>query len=616
MRRSSLKLAALVVLIALAEGSAVAEKSTVDPNASPKVEVEANKPDSRLALKVTYGAKHKPVRTILADLSKLMGVTLKAGTNDKDWQVRDRRMNVFAKDTPLQDLMDSIARVMKFSWASGGKGDTRTYRLFTDKKTMLEVESKRLAAEERWDKELADKRSDALDFLLRTDAPSEAELSKLKADDPYDYYLITTGIASAMGSFLRETPTLKDALASGQQLLIASSSLSAAGRESLLNAVNAASTDSHGQLLAPEFAENIGSAIIVVNENPDCLRQDSLLVGMLGNIELYCANSKNSYRLPFLDSSSARARFSFKAVVDAREGRPTAPENRSDGLMEAILSDIGQHDDVDTTAKHPLDPALDVKIKLIIQKDGTSLADFERSLHDASEFAVVSDSFGSSGPGADWPSDKEITVRDALDKIERGYRYNWDRHASVLEFCDKNWYRKRAAQIPDEQLDVWQKTFEQTGTLDIDDLCDIAALSTDQLGQGFPSDVMPGVSTLAVTERPLLRFYGSLSGTQRAAILSNQGLNLAKLTADQWRQAQWLIVHRSIGLSRDRQSDLTLTATKSKIGQFYEYKFVVLTSQSEGRTEWRFATPKYREPEKDKPAKQQADRPKEVAPVK
>jgi hypothetical protein len=284
--------------------------------------------------------------------------------------------------------------------------------------------------------------------------------------------------------------------------------------------------------------------------------------------------------------------------------------------MEAVLSDISQHDDVDATAKHPLDPALDVKIKLIIQKDDTSLADIERALHEASKLAVVSDSFGSSGPGADWTSDKEITIKDALDKIERGYRYNWDRHASVLELCDKNWYHKRAAQIPDEQLDVWRKTFEQTGTIDMDDLCDIAALSTDQLNEGFPSDDMPGVNYLVVTNRSLLKFYGGLSGTQRGAILSNQGLNLAGLNADQWQQAQWLIVHRSIGLSRARQSDLTLAATKSKIGKHHDYKFIVSTSESAGRAEWVFTTPEYRAPEKDKTAKQETNGPKETAPVK
>ena len=86
-----------------------AQKVTVDPNAGDRSEGRRRaQTDTRLAQKVTYEAWHTPVKTILADISKSTGVTLNAGFSKMDWQVRDRRMNVYVKDVTLAQLMNSI----------------------------------------------------------------------------------------------------------------------------------------------------------------------------------------------------------------------------------------------------------------------------------------------------------------------------------------------------------------------------------------------------------------------------------------------------------------------------------------------------------------------------
>ena len=61
---------------------------------------ESEQADARLCRNITYEASHKSVKIILADLSKMTGVTLNAGQSSQDWQVRDRKMNIFAKDLP------------------------------------------------------------------------------------------------------------------------------------------------------------------------------------------------------------------------------------------------------------------------------------------------------------------------------------------------------------------------------------------------------------------------------------------------------------------------------------------------------------------------------------
>ena len=102
---------------------------------------ESDKADARLSQKVTYEARHKPVKVILVDLSKMTGVTLKAGQSGKDWQVRDRKMNIFAKDLPLSSLMNSIARVMKFRWSKSVKVDPPAYRMYMNRKELAAAQS-------------------------------------------------------------------------------------------------------------------------------------------------------------------------------------------------------------------------------------------------------------------------------------------------------------------------------------------------------------------------------------------------------------------------------------------------------------------------------------------
>jgi hypothetical protein len=110
----------ILMLIAACLPVFAAGKVTVDPNASgaavakPDQDMET---DARLARRVTLSESRKCVSTILDDLTKATGVVFKAGYNNNDWQVRDRKMCVFAKDVPLVQIMNSISHVMKFKWS-------------------------------------------------------------------------------------------------------------------------------------------------------------------------------------------------------------------------------------------------------------------------------------------------------------------------------------------------------------------------------------------------------------------------------------------------------------------------------------------------------------------
>src|SRR3989339_864533 len=148
-----------MLMLLICQSAGAVGKITVDPNSgSERSATQDSDNDVRLAQKVTYEARHKAVKAILADLSDMTGITLKAGYNKQDWQVRDRKMNIFAKDIPLAQLMNSIARVMKFKWGINVDADPWTYHIYMDRKTVLGADAELYRAQEAFDKEITRRR--------------------------------------------------------------------------------------------------------------------------------------------------------------------------------------------------------------------------------------------------------------------------------------------------------------------------------------------------------------------------------------------------------------------------------------------------------------------------
>jgi len=159
----------------------------------------------------------------------------------------------------------------------------------------------------------------------------------------------------------------------------------------------------------------------------------------------------------------------------------------------------------------------------------------------ASKLCVVSDyfpSWESGGIPSQGPPSGEMELRAALDRIVDVYVYNWDKRDGVIELHDRNWFRKRAAQIPDAWIEKWQwrNELKRTGDLGIDGLAQIALLTYDQYNQNIREvEDWHSASLAAVVAggRAPLAFYACLHPDQRSALFSESGLDVATLSADQ-----------------------------------------------------------------------------------
>lgn len=563
---SKLMAAGLLVLVMCVPVPADAYgKITVDPNAGGARDSDDTLSNADITQKVTYEAKRKTVVSILADLSKMTGVKLKAGYNNEDWQVRDRRMNIFAKDIPLSNLMNSIARVMKFSWSKSERDGVISYRLYMDRQTLLGEERQRYIIEERLKQRQADARQEFVSGLKATIGMPYGELQSLATQSPYIYAMTKMGWADLFARMFAEVPGAREAFLNGQELSIDIGSTSSAVQQALAN-------------MQYGFGEwgSLDDATLTINNygNPSGSH-----LGDIGKAVIKLG--EHTFLTNFLDPASDHAK-AIAGIMGAQgQLGPDASADASElGRFVDLLHRAQAREQVnldEPLIEHPSDPVLSTKVKM--NSAGEDFPDTLCVLAKASGFAIVSDSFYRK-LGVSFPQE-EIEVRTVLDRLESACYYNWERHGSTIELHDRGWFKKRAAQIPDAWLEAWRNTLVNNGFLDIDDLSQMAMLTADQFSVNVFADDVLGKASLfhvAFDYKDMLRLYAKLNKQQRNRIFTQQGLMLDFLTDDQWSAVEALL--KAIP-GCTHQGGLALVGTRNKDGKQITYIINITTSSGD-----------------------------------
>lgn len=596
-------LIAVAVLILCLQLSAAAEKLSVDPNAGRSKVVLQTPSSDDVTQKVTYEARRKTVVSILADLSQMTGVKLYAGYNNLDWQVRDRRMNIFAKDLPLASLMNAIADVMKFKWSKNDSDGVVSYRLYMDRQTLLGADRQRYLEEEKLNKIEIELRAKAIDDLTAASTMTPDELESLKADNPVLYMQCKIGMQNLLPALFEEVPAAKQAWLSGQMMSLGPNDLSIEARQLIIDVLTKkAQIDEEidGKDRVGSISANaVDKAGLYINYGKELTgyRGDK----RLGDFFLFPTSKSGAYEfLSNPDNKSSRAKAS--AQIQAMDG--TVVNTKSMDSVKEVPTDFGE-----PLFEHENDPVLDIKIKLKINKNlseigqlnaytnGSDYVDTLAALAEATEYSVVSDGFWCySKPNI--PSGVEMPLKDILGKIESG-RHNWQKKGSVIEFRDRDWFRKRAVQIPDAWLEDWRKTLIDTGTLDIDKLNQIASLDDEQIRENIMPDEILGNTWLPLQwiifkSRDQISSLACLSDAQRALLYSTDGLDF-----DSVFPSQSTIISKMFA-SKTKLSDssyIKLHGERRQRGKWFCYS--ITAASDEGQTvKWTFGTPVYSSPKK------------------
>ena len=603
-----------LILLTLAYGLG---KGTVDPNTStPRDNAEQiqaeprtaeEQPDPRLSRKITYRVKLRQISDVTDDLSKMTGIVLVAGRSKSDWLVREDCTTIMAKDIPLAELMDSISHVMKMRWVRTGKSPNWCYRLVEDPVAVRKIEDQ-VAQQSKRD---AEARRQYWDKLQAASRMSDTELAGLRETDPGLYLLAKTGRAKPLVDFMNAAPDFRDSWLAGEEMAVGFGWLNTVAQKAVLSVTNAdiryqarlyggdEAADSAYEKLIGGLNDAVKKAVVKLDKGVDISVPPSLPSSQFSLDVGWCS-------LPLCESTNDIQRMNDKLELRAYEEQRPYREVWNEVKTEWRKAAAKQHSRVtlySQTEEFPIehhdDPALNVPLaKEVKPKVITSLVE---SFADAGGFSIVTDDFRGKTKLA---FEKGSDTRKALEAIanEVGF-HNWNRNGQVIELWSYDWYDRRKARVSKVWLEGLRQRFKTNGTLDLDDLADMAGLTDAQIGKNISNDdvLQYAAGTVCSSKRDYLKIYSSLTSGQRSLLMSDDGIAFSDLSPSQQQSIIGLVAGTSVPLVQSL--DLAglgacITCTRQAVGKQYVYTLQASTKFGRIPGQYRFRTPLYVEPPK------------------
>ncbi len=548
--------------VLLSSGAQAVGKVTTDPNSQVVVAARSDRLDPRLAQKVTYEAVHKPVKTVIADLARTTGVTINAGAGKQDWQVRDRRMNLFVKDIPLSKLMESIARVMKFRWEISDRTPP-TYRLVQDRRLVASMQADFTRKQDELHKEIVRRRQKAGDAIVEVGAMTDAEINGLRDKNPYLYWIGKTGLAKLTAAMFRELPGLREIWESASSNIAPKFALLSPETQQLyLDTIkrNYPYRQINASAVCPTLSiQDLSTRSVGLENIPRPMTEyDRTQMAAFGGVGtgLMMGTVHRFFHLgDWADPDDPGVQLWAKVRVTAVEDG-VAAEDAANSLRSKIVAEEKKTQDewehyvsMEPRLQHADDPDLHVKAKLKIEQpkppevegdfmaaSRAGYAAVQKGICESYGYSVVSDSFARFRGGAAFGTEEQ-ELAAVLEALSTGYNCNWERYGRVIELRNRDWFRKRASQIPDEWVVRWRDKFKKNGSLSIAEFAEIAALEFDQIAENILTDsILHQITSLEdwnmINTRSLLRLYLRLDTNQRTMLCSLDGLNVSILNSD------------------------------------------------------------------------------------
>lgn len=635
LRVSLIVLAVILTPISLA--SAQNTKDDTNTSSTASSVITTVDPDVRLHQKVTYEASSKSVKDILEDLSQQTKVVLNAGNGKQNWQVRDRKMIIFARDVPLAQLMNSIARVMKFNWVMNEKVSPPTYRLVVDRQLIAKMQADQWRKDQELEGEVGRGRQRFVDAVDKVSKMSDADIETLAQQDPYLYLLGKTGCARLTAALFQGIPGLLDNfLNSARNVLLPVSQLSPSEKQLLLAAIMGNWSyrqfqEGTNKPFPDGLADALGRLSIGVEHLPRPLQQwgdgseQLAFYGGLGMGSPFGFCHIGYWRDPDSPVSQRASEYLLNGENDERPSKEALDklEQEEATAWRKEREKFEKYSLIEPRIEHADEPYLHNKIRLKkpvpvkqtgedttrLQTQVLAHATCLQSIAEASGFCVVSDSFNRVLPNSGL-GEEEQEMKDILNTFARNYNCNWEKHGSALEFRDRDWFRKRSSQIPDQWVDMWADSLKKHGVLSLEEFAQICVLDFSQIEENINTDPILRKCTdpiwNLIDNKTLLCLYLRLDHNQQRTLFSKGGLDSGTLRPEQY---QYLIgvfdygnaIQGDVGrLLSTAERGLILKAEPltEKDGLVSGYQFLAIIDDGKPPFKWKVTLPSY------KPAKE------------
>lgn len=520
--------------------------------------------DPRLEKKVSFDAEGKRLIEVLSSLTESTGVELNAGQDKNDWLVYDRKVIIHVKDMTLRALLQELATVLRFHWSRGGEEGKWSYRIWQDKQQREEEESLFRGSEDEKARQFREKRENSLADIANLGSLSATDAAALKADNPWRYVLATQPLGKDVAAFFDSFAEARNAFIQGHEATFAVSQLPqnvqgmvrriADSYDSLEDSIGAA--EDHSGLLS-----RFDKLQVTINRRSLSGGDDILSRSLLGRISI--GSGSESFEIPLFDPSSPMAKALGRAIVALQGG---ATKDMVGNQLKAdlkIVVEAGEQS-THTTRDTSSDPALRRSVALFDVAVNAPLPMTLKALAEKANLNVVSDYF----PGVIATiSGGEKTLGDQLEAISASYGSNWTKNGGIIQFRDKEWYKKRSWDVPEDWINYWSARGKKNEGLQFIDLVQIGCLRDDQIDHTVmtnPVLVTYGAGE-AARNRHILRFYGSLKPDQQK-LMATQRLMVSALDVTQWRALQDALAKKGVVYTAATQASQFLRISSSADG--------------------------------------------------
>lgn len=543
--------------------------------------------DSRLEQKISLDADGKRLAEVLADLSQSTGVELNAGEDKNDWLVSDRKLVIHVNGMMLRDLLQEIGSVLRFHWSRGGQEGKWSYRIWQDKQQRDEEESLLRSSEDEKARQFRDKRENALSDISNLGSLSAADAANLKSDNPWRYVLATQPLGKDVAAFFSSFAEARNAFIQGHEATFAVSQLPqnvqgmvrriAESYDSLEDSIGAAAD--HSDLLS-----RFDKLQVTINRRNLTANDDVLSRSLLGRISI--GSGLESFEIPLFDPASPMAKALGRAIVSLQGGASKdAVGKQLKTELEMVVTSGEQ------TAKSSRDTSSDPSLRTVIElfdvDTKASLPMTLKALAEKSKLNVISDYFPDVAPVI---AGGERSLGDQLEAISAAYGTNWTKNGSMIQFRDKEWYKKRSWEVPEEWMVYWIARGKQSDGLQFGEMLQIGCLRDEQIDHTIMTDpllVAYGAGE-AARNRHILRFYGSLTSDQQK-LMSTQRLMVNSLDVRQWQALQNALAKKGVVYTAATQASQFLQMARSG-AEIQEYDIIYYPNDNDPAVHFKVET--------------------------
>jgi hypothetical protein len=568
--------------LADARGQSVAE-------AARQYEQEAKVVDARLFQKVTLQLKGASVEELCRELERQTRVRLRPSRG-----VRDEKATVLVKDLPARDVMRAVARLFGFLWARTGEEGSYRYELTQDLRSQLAEQEMR--------------NRDLHDALLALDARMEAyrpylelspqqlkqRLAQAKGAERQLLARVHGPQWAGMQVYHRLTPAERAALGQGQSLRFSSDNARPDRRmpdewlKPLLDAWDMAVVPAEGgeptHFAQESLLRKEGRAFKGLSALPGATTLLNLKVdhSELGALSL---KSESMFFVPIGDSTPGLG--STEALATAQSPSVTRPNNAA---TNQALRTQAPFTRVVTLRPEPSCPKLRAEAQarkpgerapsgeeraMELMRSGRPLsaermermervsephvlaADVWEAVHRETGLPIVADSYARIYDAKKLTIEK-ATLYEALSRAADELGARWRKDGQFLLCRSTSYFWDKLKEVPNRELDHWQRDKAEMKGLPFTDLAEMALLTDEQLDSVRVGDVVTHCRELPEWEllqtpggyyspRPWLRWLAGLPAGSSTKALDPEGLSLRGLNPQALQEALRILDGRFAG---------------------------------------------------------------------